>query len=39
MRELTALSHALENVREHVRPLRPGSVSDVGRANGSARKR
>ena len=26
-RELTALAHALENVRAHVRPLRPGRIS------------
>ena len=26
-RELTALAHALANVRDHVRPLRPGRIS------------
>ena len=26
-RELAALAHALENVRDHVRPLRPGRIS------------
>jgi DNA-binding MarR family transcriptional regulator len=26
-RELTALAHALGNVRDHVRPLRPGRIS------------
>ena len=26
-RELAALGHALENVRDHVRPLRPGRIS------------
>jgi len=26
-RELAALAHALVNVREHVRPLRPGRIS------------
>ena len=27
-RELTGLAHALENVRDHVRPLRPGRISN-----------
>jgi DNA-binding MarR family transcriptional regulator len=26
-RQLTALAHTLENVRDHVRPLRPGRIS------------
>jgi DNA-binding MarR family transcriptional regulator len=26
---LAALAHALENVRDHVRPLRPGRITDV----------
>jgi DNA-binding MarR family transcriptional regulator len=37
--ERSALADALENVRHHVRPLRPGRVSDVQRANSSPRKR
>jgi DNA-binding MarR family transcriptional regulator len=37
-RELAAIGGALENVRGHVRPLRPGRITDVPAVNGATRR-
>lgn len=36
--ELAALGRALESVRDHVRPLRPGRVTDAQRVSGRPRR-
>lgn len=37
--QLTELREALEKVRNHVRPLRPGRITDAARASGRPRRR